>query len=57
MDGRVLAGAFSKEYVERFPVVFGDPADPATGRIASGGYTDEGEREIMDRLEGLGYLG
>jgi hypothetical protein len=56
MDGHVLESAFAEDYVASFPVEIGDPA---TSDADSGwtGYTEEGEKEIMDRLEGLGYLG
>ena len=56
MDGQVLANAFEQAYMDSFPVVMGDPAVVTEGGTASG-YTEEGEKEIMDRLEGLGYLG
>jgi hypothetical protein len=56
MDGRVLSNAFEDAYVEAFPVITSDPST-ATGAEAFGGYTEEGEKEIMERLEGLGYLG
>jgi predicted AlkP superfamily phosphohydrolase/phosphomutase len=56
MDGRVLENAFAEEYMESFPVEIGEPGtfDDEQGWT---GYTEEGEKEIMDRLEGLGYLG
>ncbi len=60
MDGRTLEDAFSEGYMELFPVKTSSaslgprPEDPeATGTD----YTEEGEKEIMERLEGLGYLG
>jgi hypothetical protein len=56
MDGNVIAGAFEQEYMESFPVIIGDPAVSAGGGMDSG-YNEEGEKEIMERLEGLGYLG
>jgi predicted AlkP superfamily phosphohydrolase/phosphomutase len=56
MDGKVIAGAFEQEYMESFPVIIGDPAASAVDGMGSG-YTEEGEKEIMERLEGLGYLG
>jgi predicted AlkP superfamily phosphohydrolase/phosphomutase len=55
MDGRVLDDAFAEEYMESFPVDIGAPA--ADDDSAWTGYSEEGEKEIMDRLEGLGYLG
>jgi hypothetical protein len=42
--------------MESFPVTIGDPALSSAGGMGSG-YTEEGEKEIMERLEGLGYLG
>jgi predicted AlkP superfamily phosphohydrolase/phosphomutase len=56
MDGRVLDNAFIEEYMESFPVDIGTPA-AADEDLDWTGYTEEGEKEIMDRLEGLGYLG
>jgi len=56
MDGRVLDNAFAEEYMESFPVDIGAPA-AADDELDWTGYTEEGEKEIMDRLEGLGYLG
>jgi predicted AlkP superfamily phosphohydrolase/phosphomutase len=55
MDGRVLEDAFATEYMAAFPV---EIAEPTSGEAVDGqGYTEEGEKEIMERLEGLGYLG
>ena len=56
MDGQVLANAFEDEYMESFPVAIGDPS-VSTENGTGSGYSEEGEREIMERLEGLGYLG
>ena len=56
MDGSVLENAFAEEYMESFPVNIGDPATSDDGSGWTG-YSKEGEKEIMDRLEGLGYLG
>jgi len=56
MDGQVLADAFEEEYMTSFPVTMSDPS-VASESTAGSGYTEEGEKEIMDRLEGLGYLG
>lgn len=56
MDGQVLANAFEDEYMESFPVAIGDPS-VSTENATGSGYSEEGEKEIMDRLEGLGYLG
>ena len=56
MDGQVLGNAFEEEYMESFPVEIGDPATSAASATGTG-YSEEGEKEIMERLEGLGYLG
>ncbi len=54
MDGRPLREAFQEEYVKSL--------SPAYSEIGSGrelkdtGYTEEGEKEIEERLRGLGYL-
>jgi predicted AlkP superfamily phosphohydrolase/phosphomutase len=56
MDGRVLENAFAEEYMASFPVEIGDPGTLDDGQEWTG-YSEEGEKEIMDRLEGLGYLG
>lgn len=56
MDGRVLQAAYLDAYQEAFPISFSDSA----GVAAPDGdtdYTQEGEREIMERLRGLGYMG
>jgi predicted AlkP superfamily phosphohydrolase/phosphomutase len=56
MDGRMLADAFLDEYVAAFPVTISEP--PTSEETTDwSGYTEEGEKEIMERLEGLGYLG
>jgi predicted AlkP superfamily phosphohydrolase/phosphomutase len=56
IDGQVLVDAFEEGYMTAFPVTIGDPS-VASERKTESGYTEEGEKEIMDRLEGLGYLG
>jgi predicted AlkP superfamily phosphohydrolase/phosphomutase len=56
MDGRVLEGAFLPEYVRSFPVEF-SADDPQGDNATPIDYTEEGEKEIMERLQGLGYLG
>ncbi len=56
MDGRVLEAAFEGGYLDAFPVRVGAASLP--GEVAAEtGYDAAGEREIMERLEGLGYLG
>ncbi|MEJ2207688.1 MAG: alkaline phosphatase family protein [Anaerolineae bacterium] len=58
MDGRMLEGAFFPDYLRAFPVQIQADSSPPTGDgPAALDYTAEGEKEIMDRLEGLGYLG
>jgi predicted AlkP superfamily phosphohydrolase/phosphomutase len=56
MDGRVLAGALSPGYLEAFPVQTG-PLSSKVNASSGADYSDEAEREILERLEGLGYLG
>ncbi|HSJ59253.1 MAG TPA: alkaline phosphatase family protein, partial [Anaerolineae bacterium] len=55
MDGRVLVEGFEPGYTERFPIRMREPASFEGGEQKE--YDAEGEKEIMDRLEGLGYLG
>jgi predicted AlkP superfamily phosphohydrolase/phosphomutase len=58
MDGHVLEGAFVDGYLAAFPV---EIADRGSGSPAGGSpavdYSAEGEKEIVERLKGLGYLG
>jgi hypothetical protein len=56
MDGHVLEAAFDEEYLRAYPPQIQEVLAPEAG---PGGmdYTEEGEKEIMERLEGLGYLG
>jgi predicted AlkP superfamily phosphohydrolase/phosphomutase len=56
MDGRVLEGAFTDGYTDAFPVDTTEPTHPAGGADAAG-YTKEAQKEILERLQGLGYLG
>jgi predicted AlkP superfamily phosphohydrolase/phosphomutase len=56
MDGQVLESAFSDGYTDAFPVDTTEPARPASGAGAAG-YTEEAQKEILERLQGLGYLG
>ena len=55
MDGHVLLEAFDPEYAAAFPVRRTAAAGDGAGATVD--YTEEGEKEIMQRLEGLGYLG
>jgi len=55
MDGRPLLEAFQEEYVKSLPLAY---SEVGSGReLKETGYTEEGEREIQERLKGLGYLG
>jgi predicted AlkP superfamily phosphohydrolase/phosphomutase len=56
MDGQVLQNAFEEEYVHAFPVRTSAPSAPASETTATD-YTEEGEKEILARLQGLGYMG
>lgn len=55
MDGRVLTEVFMPDYIEAFPIRIGEPVVWAEMEGVS--YTEEGEKEILERLRGLGYLG
>jgi arylsulfatase A-like enzyme len=55
MDGRPLREAFQEGYVQAMPLAYSEAAS-STGSKETG-YTKEGEREIKERLRGLGYLG
>ena len=55
MDGRVLAAAFADGYLDAFPVQSMEAQDREVAPTAA--YGEEGEREILERLKGLGYLG
>lgn len=56
MDGHVLEAAFDEGYLQAYPPQIQEVLASEAG---PGGidYTEEGEKEIMERLEGLGYLG
>ena len=56
VSGGLPTDAFAEEYMASFPVEIGDPGTLDDGQEWTG-YSEEGEKEIMDRLEGLGYLG
>jgi predicted AlkP superfamily phosphohydrolase/phosphomutase len=55
MDGHVLEHAFDAEYMAAFPVERTQPRPVET--VGSIDYDQEAEKEIMERLQGLGYLG
>jgi predicted AlkP superfamily phosphohydrolase/phosphomutase len=58
MDGHVLEGAFVDGYLAAFPVHIADKGSGSTaGESPAVDYTAEGEKEIVERLKGLGYLG
>ncbi|HJX39513.1 MAG TPA: alkaline phosphatase family protein [Anaerolineae bacterium] len=53
MDGRVLEGVFTPEYLSTHPVEYGETKQVAPqGR----GYSLEEEEELAQRLKGLGYV-
>jgi predicted AlkP superfamily phosphohydrolase/phosphomutase len=56
MDGHVLVDAFEDDYMEAFPPRVVDPSD-ARAVEEEVGFTEEGEKEILERLRGLGYMG
>ena len=55
MDGRVLLEAMKEEWVEKHPVQYTTPGGESQlpGLI----YSQDEEKEIRERLKGLGYLG
>lgn len=56
MDGRVLDDAFTDGYMDSFPLQTTESLDSAPS-VTGTEYDQEGEKEIMDRLRGLGYMG
>ncbi len=56
MDGHVLETAFADGYMDAFPLNTFDPEAALTTPQATD-YTEEGEKEILERLRGLGYMG
>lgn len=56
MDGQILEDAFSPGYMEAFPPELSESSVQAEMADAVG-YTEEGEKEILERLRGMGYLG
>lgn len=54
MDGKPLQEAFQEEYVQAIPLAYSGEGS-STGSKETG-YTEEGEKEIEERLRGLGYL-
>jgi hypothetical protein len=62
MDGRFLDQAFIDGYLDAYPVCLSDASDTGEtdhdpGGAEGEGYTEEGEKEILERLRGLGYMG
>ena len=56
MDGRVLEDAFAEGFMATFPLQVAESS--GDDRISDeAGYTEEGEKEILERLRGLGYMG
>ncbi len=54
MDGRPLLEALQEEYVKSLAPAY---SEVGSGReLKDTGYTEEGEKEIEERLRGLGYL-
>jgi arylsulfatase A-like enzyme len=57
-DGRVLAEAFTADELARHPVRSAPPADPSPpGGTVGQSLSTEAEREIRERLKGIGYVG
>jgi predicted AlkP superfamily phosphohydrolase/phosphomutase len=54
MDGRVLLESLKDEWVERHPVRYIAPEEGSPEQDHS--YSSEEEKEIKERLKGLGYL-
>lgn len=50
MDGRVLAEAFAEGYMVAYPLQIMEPSSPS-GDVDELEYTQEGEKEIMERLQ------
>jgi predicted AlkP superfamily phosphohydrolase/phosphomutase len=55
MDGRVLTSAFTKDYIETHPVVYGKKTHFNSGQVETT-YTLEEAQKIEGRLKDLGYL-
>jgi len=56
MDGRVLENMFVDGYMQAFPLKTVEST--AAEEMADGmDYTEEGQKEIVERLRGLGYMG
>jgi len=54
MDGRVLTGAFHRQFLEAQPISYGEAATAAEERERA--YSEADEAEVRERLKGLGYI-
>ncbi len=56
MDGQVLEDAFAEGFMDAYPLQVAESSgdDRMSDEV---GYTEEGEKEILERLRGLGYMG
>jgi arylsulfatase A-like enzyme len=56
MDGHVLEDAFAEGFMDAYPLQVAESS--GDDRMSDeAGYTEEGEKEILERLRGLGYMG
>lgn len=56
MDGQVLEDAFAEGFMDAYPLQVAESS--GDDRMSDeAGYTQEGEKEILERLRGLGYMG
>jgi predicted AlkP superfamily phosphohydrolase/phosphomutase len=56
MDGRVLEEIFDPQFLASHPVAFRDVQPRESVDIAQRTYASEEEQEVLERLQGLGYL-
>ena len=56
MDGRVLEEIFDPQFLASHPIAFRDVQPRQSGDIAQRTYASEDEQEVLERLQGLGYL-
>ena len=57
MDGRVLEDAFADGYMDAFPLEMADASAAAGNGATDADYTEEGEKEILERLARIGVHG
>ena len=57
MDGQVLVQAFEPAFLQQHPVILRKQALDDEEADNANPYSQEGEAEVMRRLEELGYLG